>query len=120
MIDSTYLDDVMDSRDIQDRIDEIEEIKELDGETHDEQDELETLIAIRTASEDFGWEWGINFIHENYIRQYVEDFCEEVGWIQRDQYFPYNHIDWDAATEEFLMDYSEVEIDGITMYFREA
>jgi antirestriction protein len=57
-------------------------------------------------------------IPEYEMEAYARDYAEDVGLIQRDMSWPCNHIDWEAATREFKQDYSAIEVDGTTYYYR--
>lgn len=124
MLNSSYLDGYMDSRDMQRRIDELE----IDPEAYefalaqDEQDELDTLLALKEEAEDYGWEYGIMFIREDYFVEYTQEFIEEcfvIPGVDLNR-FPFNCLDWEEAARQLAQDYSEAEIDGVTMYWREA
>ena len=64
------------------------------------------------------WEYGISFIREAYCENYAREIAVELGEIINDIHWPATHIDWKAASEELAMDYSEVEFDGVTYYYR--
>lgn len=38
-------------------------------------------------------------------RAYAEDYAESTGALQEDARWPYDHIDWDDATEDLMQDY---------------
>lgn len=123
MLNSDYLEPYMDSRDIQKRIDELE----LDDTyeyllTLDEQDELETLLALKEDAENYGWEYGIFFIREDYFVEYTQELVEDCfvpNGVSLNSW-PFNCLDWEEVADQLKQDYSEIEIDGITMYWREA
>jgi len=114
-------DDTLDSRDIQERIEELGRQLEEDDEP-DEQiaDELEMWNALKEETERCGWDDGICFIHEDYMETYARELAEDIGAIGRDADWPATYIDWERATAALLADYSSVEIDGETYYYREA
>ena len=49
---------------------------------------------------------------------YTQELAEDIGAIGKDSRWPINCIDWEQASLELKMDYSEVEIDGQSYYFR--
>jgi len=53
-----------------------------------------------------------------YFQDYAQELAEDIGSINKDAAWPNNHIDWEAAADELLTDYTEVEIGGITYYYR--
>lgn len=113
-------DNYLDSRDIEERIQELEDMKEENELDEDEAAELEIWLALKAETEGEGWEYGINFIHESKTEDYARETAEDIGAISADTAWPATCIDWERATNEFLMDYSSVEIDGETYYYREA
>ncbi|KKK55784.1 hypothetical protein LCGC14_3071100, partial [marine sediment metagenome] len=44
--------------------------------------------------------------------------AEDIGAIAKDTSWPATSIDWEAAANELLIDYSSVDFDGVTYYFR--
>ena len=143
-----YSQNVIDTRDIQARIDEIEcdielledeiselseEIDELDEENADDkneidlklddiedkrgqieelQEELSVLLDVKSEVPEF--RHGETLIHEDYWVEYVQELCEDCGYD-----FPHwIAIDWDATADNVAADYSTIELDGNTYYFR--
>ena len=135
--------DIIDSRDIIERKQELQDeydyfVEErdqakLDAEEADEafdenahvfydEDELNQLAKICEDGESqFGssWESGVTLIAEHYFADYARDFAEDVGAISREYNWPNNHIDWEAAGNELMMDYSCIEINGTYYYGRD-
>ena len=114
-------DNYLDSRNIQDRIDELESmtVEEM-NEDSDLQKELEIWNELKKETEEYGWVDGIFFFHEDEDENYAQQFAEDIGAIPSDAPWPVYCIDWEHATREFLMDYTTVDIDGQTYYYREA
>jgi len=106
-------DDCINSRNIQERIDHLESLDE-----EEDKEELQSLLSFKEEVQSEEWDSGIGFIRESYFREYTEEFAEDIGAIGRDRTWPLNHIDWEAAANELLIDYSSVEFDGITYYYR--
>ena len=91
--------------DIEDKREQIEELQE----------ELSMLLDVESEVPEF--RHGETLIHENYWVEYVQDLCEDCGYISRD--FPHwIAIDWDATADNVAADYSTIELDGNTYYFR--
>jgi len=110
-------DDYLDSRDIQKRIDELKDEEELDEE---DTEELKAWETLKAETEEYGWEDGIFFFHENVAEEYAQQFAEDTGAISSDAHWPAYCIDWEWAARDFLMDYTSCEIDGQTYYYQEA
>lgn len=137
---------VVDTRDIEERIEELTADKELLEETledleNDDDDvaesdiadatqeledwdngedgqELKNLLALRADVNSPEWEYGLSLIHENYFTEYCEEMLKDCGEIPQD--IPsYLVIDWEATAENLMVDYSSVEYDGDTFYYRD-
>lgn len=132
MADLNGYDDFFDSRDVLERIKELEEKMEdnphcedcedfeynVEALADEEREDWEALTALRdeVSREDF--EDGITFIREDYFSTYAEELAYDIGAISRAAEWPANHIDWDAAAEELMMDYMTVEFFGGTYFYR--
>ena len=57
-------------------------------------------------------------IPEREFKDYAWRLAEDIGAINPKAGWPINCIDWDQAADELKQDYSEVEVDGTTYYFR--
>jgi len=120
--------DYIDSRDVLERIEELEdELENLDPEAsgldvEEIEEELELLNSLKDEwGDDESFEWGIQFIHEDYFEDYARELAWELGYITNDKewQWPYSHINWSAAAEELKIDYQEIDFDGVTYYGRE-
>jgi len=134
-------DDVFDSRDMQARIDELEsdiEDRESDDtsigaeldadalelmreELEAMKDELAALIEFRDEVEGYAsdkFRDGITFIADDYFETYAEEYADDIGAIDRNASWPLSHIDWTAAADELKVDYTSVELDGNTFWYR--
>jgi hypothetical protein len=80
-------------------------------------EELKNLLDLR---EQFGREWfdGVELIREQDFEEYAQDFAERIGAINHNADWPACHIDWEAAANSLMVDYSSVDYDGETYYFR--
>lgn len=136
-------DDIIDSRDVIARIEELQdEIADLqtpedtigrilaarlgtdpseyDEPAQDERDELAMLEAVAKEASDYAadWEYGEALIRYSHIKEYAQEMAEDCGMLENTDTWPARCIDWDQATREFVMDYTEVDFDGVTYYIR--
>lgn len=126
MIDISNSDDIIDSRDVEERIAELERARDArddpdsDWPGSDESEELAMLCAFRDEAEPYcpDWRYGAMLIRESYFTDYAKELAEDIGAISRDAQWPLAHIDWEAAAQALLIDYSEASFDGVTYYFR--
>jgi hypothetical protein len=123
-----------DTLDIRDLIERFEEL-ETEYDTLEDSDaiknwadlgEYTALKDLLDALEGYGgdeqWrgEWyPITLIHENYFTEYSKDLVIDCGELPRDlpAYIEYN-INWDGVAQDLKVDYSEVDYDGETYYYR--
>ena len=105
--------DIFDSRDL------LDELKTLDKE-----DDEERIQQINDLIEEVGednFDMGVAFIRENYWVQYCEDMAYEFGYLDGNpnDYNPlHHHIDWQGWADAVEMDYSQIDFDGDTYYWR--
>ena len=119
--------DYLDVRDIIARVEELESELDLDinrnGESDDEQ-ELMALKAILDDMKGYGGdeEWRgdwypVTLIRDSYFIEYAEELVTDCGYISKD--FPrWIAIDWEATARAVRMDYTSVEIEGVTYWYR--
>jgi hypothetical protein len=103
------------SRDVIDRITELEDTAGL---TDDEIAELKDLSSFAEEAESYNscWNDGTILISDSYFESYIQEQCEEV-YAQIDfSAFPFYLIDWTAAAEEAMDDYSEVILGSTTFW----
>lgn len=118
------LDQVFDSRDIIARRDELENEMNTESENaFDNEDDAEEYRMLTEFieeaegySEDFAY--GTTFIRDDYFEEYAEELADEMGVIDRDAEWPLNHIDWEAAADQLREDYTEIEINGNSYWYR--
>lgn len=126
------LDDTFDIRDVIERFEELESLKddhelEPDG-GHFSDDESTELKAIESFLDDvkgYGgdeqWrgDWyPVTFIRDSYFITYAEELADDIGAVDNDAKWPLNHIDWESAANALKDDYSEVDIQGETYWYR--
>jgi hypothetical protein len=116
-------DDVIDSRDVIARIAELEDIvppaEEDDGTFNDERAELAALKALADEAEGYApdWQYGETLIRRSYFVEYVEELCEDCGYLPKD--LPsWIVIDWDATARNVEVDYTSVDFDGVEYLVR--
>lgn len=129
-VDDLVSEDIFDSRDVeeainfyeskaQDAIDEPDENEPLDEE---EAALLAAMIEVRDAC---GSEWrhGVGYVRESHWKDYCEEYAGDVGLIEQmtggDSNPLAQCIDWEAWADLMAHDYSTVEIDGATFYYRD-
>jgi hypothetical protein len=91
---------------------------------HDDAEEFNQLLAILDelkgcgGDEQFRGDWyPITLISESYFTDYCMELVQDIGDLPRD--IPsYLAIDWEATADNLKVDYSEIEIDSNTYYFR--
>jgi len=114
--------DVIDSRDVIARIEELENDRndENAGLLEREVAELEALTALADEASDYTDEWqdGAVLIRDSYFEDYAQELAESIGAIDSTATWPNNCIDWERATRELQMDYTEVDFDGVTYWIR--
>ena len=123
--------DVIDVRDIIERIEEIDRMADdvndpaWRNENESEAEEFDALHAIMAelagegGDEQWRGEWyPLTLIRDSYMEDYARELSEDIGAIDRNATWPNNYIDWEAATDALRMDYTAIEIDGITYQYR--
>lgn len=119
--------------DIRDKIERFEELEALgvvadpDGTKGNADDNEEYrllgnfLSEIKGCGGDHQWrgDWyPVIFIADDDFEEYAQEFAEDIGAINRDATWPNTCIDWEQAAQELQHDYSTVEYDGITYWYR--
>lgn len=132
MTDINNSEDILDVRDIIARVEELEDAIEAytekmdDWQAHaDDEAELEVLrsllAGLRGNGGDEQWRgawYPITLIRDSYFTEYAQEFADDCGYTQRGASWPYTCIDWEQAARELRMDYSSVEFDGVTYWYR--
>lgn len=118
--------DVIDTRDLVKELSELEDAIARGEEDPESLDgtEAERAASIRKLFEDVSGragdkpEDGITLIAEGDFEDYARELAEDIGAIKSDAGWPYDHIDWAAAAAALSMDYTTVDFDGTTYYYR--
>lgn len=125
----TNSDDVIDVRDVIARFEELEAqvvpAFEGDDEGEPEREELLTLTALledlkgNGGDEEWRGAWyPVTLIRESHFQDYAQELAEDIGAINSDAGWPNQHIDWEAAADALLIDYTSTEFEGVTYYYR--
>ena len=93
--------------------DEIEKGKE---QLQDLRDELQPLLDLKYDGIP-EWDDGATLIPESDWEEYVEDLVKDCGYISNDVPW-WIVIDWAATADNVAADYSTVDYDGDTYYYR--
>lgn len=90
-----------------------------------ESEELEKLESLLDELKGYGgdeqWRgswYPITLILDSHFTEYAEQLADDCGMVNSESAWPNNHIDWEAAAEELKADYSTVEYDGDTYWYR--
>jgi hypothetical protein len=123
------------ARDVMTRVEHLEQLRQSgpvdlgDEDNSKDQDqlfdELATLESLLSDLEGNGGdeEWRgawypATLIRESHFKDYAQELADDIGAINTEAGWPNNHIDWDAAADELLIDYTSTEFDGVTYYYR--
>lgn len=127
--------DILDVREIIERVEELRDQRDNFDETKpvgpdsnlsdNEAQELETLESLlnnlKSCGGDHQWEgdwYPVTLIRRNYFVEYAKQYADDVGRVEDDVSWPYNHIDWEAAAKDLEQDYSTVDFDGQEYLYR--
>ncbi len=102
--------DIITQDDVSQRIDYLEE----DDEPLSQEDKDE-LTELRQLQEDMGDD---SIIREDYFQQYAQDMAEDMHGNSIFEW-PSSCIDWEQATTELLIDYTAIDYNGETYYYRQ-
>lgn len=117
--------DLIDSRDIIARIAELSDQRDdwtgsqADWLATDEGHELEALETLAGEAEGYADDWhhGVTLIRDTYFVEYVQDLLVDCGTIPSN--LPsWVELDWEATAKNVQVDYTAVELDGITYWVR--
>lgn len=116
-----------DTFDISEAIEAYEDLENEDA-AYRTEDEIESFQALKDFLEgvrglggDYQWrgDWfPRTFIEEEYFPEYAKELAEDIGAAPANAKWPGNHIDWAAAAHELKNDYTAVEFDNRTYWFR--
>ena len=96
------------------------EEEEIESWKQDWQEEINQITCIDEVEDEIGseFDFGVTLIPEDDFTDYVEDLLKGCGYISDD--FPsWIEIDWEATAENVKQDYSELEYEGETYFYRD-
>ena len=96
------------------------EEEEIESWKQDWQEEINQITCIDEVEDEIGseFDFGVTLIPEDDFTDYVEDLLKGCGYISDD--FPsWIEIDWEATAENVKQDYSELEYEGGTYFYRD-
>lgn len=125
----------LDIDELNERLKELTELEDSleNAETSDEQErikedfgdaEAEELKNLRDLKDEIGELRGViddsqgPFVDESDFEEYARELADELGLLRNDNEWPYTCIDWAQAAEELRGDYTSVDWDGRTYYYR--
>jgi hypothetical protein len=119
-------DDVIDVRDIIERLEELEELIEGEGceeACNEYREELTLLSNIMEEMKGYGgdeqWrgDWyPLTLIRESHFSDYAEELVRDC--YQLTGLPDFVHIDWEATAREMQVDYTPIDVDGATYFYR--
>lgn len=96
------------------------EIDILESEIFDIESEAADLIAFVDECENSvpDWNYGEALIRETYFTEYAQQLAEDIGAVDPNADWPASYIDWEAAADALLIDYTAYDFGGVTYYAR--
>lgn len=145
--DPSSSDDILDIRDLIERFEELESEHDdfqltIDDEDASEEDreeakadlnawlddnagEFEMLKELLDSMAGYGGDhkWRGHYypstlIRDSYFPDHARELASDIGAIRGNECWPLNCIDWEQAAHELRMDYSSVEFDNVTYWYR--
>ena len=94
----------------------------LDEGESEELQTLENLLEeLNGCGGDEQWEgdwYPLTLIRDSYFEDYARELAEDCGMINDNAGWPNNCIDWEKAARELQYDYSSVDYDDVTYWYR--
>lgn len=114
--------DVIDLRDVTDRFEELEGTEMRNKADEEEFQTLTKLLDdLRGNGGDHDWRgnwYPLSLVRDSYFEGFAHDEADSLGLIDNEASWPYTCIDWERAAEQLQMDYSSVEFDDETYWYR--
>lgn len=118
--------DIIDVRDIIEHFEELEE-QEPDADGSRDWADYATYETLHTILDELKGNGGdekwrgnwypVTLIRDSYFTEYARDLLQHIGDIPK-QLVHYIEIDWEITARNIRVDYSSIEIDGITYWYR--
>jgi hypothetical protein len=126
VINFSLSDDIIDVRDLIARVEELENLEPADEtEKWNNCDEFSALtdileeLAGNGGDEQWRGDWyPITLIRDDYFTTYAQELADDIGAVPANVQWPMTCIDWDMAARDLKMDYTSVEINGSTYWYR--
>ena len=95
------------------------EEEEIESWKQDWQEEINQITCIDEVEDEIGseFDFGVTLIPEDDFTDYVEDLLKGYGYIS-DGFPSWIEVDWEATAENVKQDYSELEYEGETYFYR--
>lgn len=81
--------------------------------------EYDAIVNLENEINSREWNSGLQLIADSYFETYAREFAEDIGAISGDERWPATCIDWEKAASELQYDYSSIDFDGETYWYRE-
>lgn len=76
-------------------------------------------LAGNGGDEQWRGDWyPLGLIADSYFETYAQEFADDIGAVNQNASWPNTCIDWEWAARELRTDYSSVEYDGSTFWYR--
>lgn len=118
---NTLNDSIIDLRDVIARFEELEDLEERDSDENEEFESIKKLLeelAGYGGDEQWRGDWyPCTLISDDAFADYAQELLKDCGTIPSD--LPeWVSIDWDETAKAVQQDYSSVELDGDTYWYR--
>ena len=96
------------------------EEEEIESWKQDWQEEIDQITCIDEVEDEIGseFDFGVTLIPEDDFTDYVEDLLKGCGYIS-DDLPSWVEIDWESTAENVKQDYSELEYEGESYFYRD-
>ena len=96
------------------------EEEEIESWKQDWQEEIDQITCIDEVEDEIGseFDFGVTLIPEDDFTDYVKDLLKGCGYIS-DDLPTWIEIDWEATAKNVKQDYSELEYEGETYFYRD-
>lgn len=116
------LDLTADIIDISDAIERFEELSEERTDSEEHEFELLTELLNEIGSRDGNVQWRGDWypsalIADSYFEEHARELADDLYDVDAARW-PFNCIDWERAARELRSDYSTVDVDGISYWYR--
>lgn len=121
-LDVLLSDDVFDTRQLLDLIESLTATANSDDSevALAASDELRRALVLQSEIEPYAedYRYGESVIADSHFEAYAKELAEDIGAVSADATWPHNCIDWKAAAEALLQDYTAVDFEGARWWVR--